>query len=271
MNILKAVVIIGLTCSLAGGNPVQGGEKKERPNREAGESSTGVSAGKKSYELLKGVIHFSDDDVRFRTAAGIRVFVDPVSWPTDELVKKSGMTVPDLILITHSHEDHFQPTMVQEYLSLNPKAIVAGPPDVAKVCKEMGVNVKEVVPGRTYAIAGITLSTVPSCFLEGESHPKAKQWVGYVLQLDGASYYVTGDTQPLPEMGQLKVDVLFPLLSGCGGNLEQALKMEELCKAPVVVPVHTNGREEVIKRFLAQLPKGVQGGYYKDATFVPVR
>ena len=69
-------------------------------------------------------------------------------------------------------------------------------------------------------------------------------------------------------MAKLKVDVLFPLLYGCGGNLEQALKMADLTKAPFVVPVHTGGHEEVIKKYLAGLPKEVQGAYYKDAKLV---
>jgi len=33
--------------------------------------------------------------------------------------------------------------------------------------------------------------------------------VGYILQLNQARYYVTGDTQPLPEMAQIRADVLF--------------------------------------------------------------
>lgn len=69
-------------------------------------------------------------------------------------------------------------------------------------------------------------------------------------------------------MANLKVDVLLPLLSGCGGNLEQAVKMAELTKALVVVPVHTSGQEGTIKKYLAQLPKGVYGAYYKDAKLV---
>ena len=64
-------------------------------------------------------------------------------------------------------------------------------------------------------------------------------------------------------MTEIKADVLFPLLYGCGGNLDQALKMAELTKARVVVPVHTSDQEEMIKKYIAQLPKPVQGAYYK--------
>ncbi len=228
----------------------------------AGGNRTGVGV------LLNGVVHLTDDDVRFRTAEGLVVFVDPVSWPTDELVVNSRFARPDLILLTHSHHDHFQPTIIREYLKLNPKALVVGPPDVAAIAKEKGIEAQEIHPGETRTVAGISFTTVPMLFEQGDSHPKSKHWVGYVLHLDGVNYYVTGDTQPYPEMANLKVDVLFPLLSGCGGNMDQALKMSELTKARVVVPVHTSGRLETIKKYIQRLPDAVAAGYYQNGALV---
>ena len=115
---------------------------------------------------------------------------------------------------------------------------------------------------------GIGFRTVPAYFLEEPLQPKGSGWVGYVLKIDGAAYYVTGDTQPLAEMADVKADVLFPLVYGCGGNLDQALQMVALCKPSVVVPVHTGGEEEVIREFLARLPKGVHGAYYTNGKLV---
>jgi L-ascorbate metabolism protein UlaG (beta-lactamase superfamily) len=268
MRILKPVSAIGLILLLAGTYPVAGGDEQQTVSKDAKSQSLGIADDKTASKLLKGIVHLGDDDIRFRTAGGVNVFVDPVSWPTDEAVVKSGMVKPDLILITHSHGDHFQPTMLREYLSLNPKAVLAGPPDVAREAREKGMKATEINPGQSYTMAGVKFSAVPACFLEGDSHPKANQWVGYVLQLNGVNYYVTGDTQPLPEMAKLKVDVLFPLLYGCGGNLDQAVKMAELTKAHLVVPVHTGGQEEVIKKFMVRLPEGVQGAYYNDTKLV---
>lgn len=247
----------------------QGGKiEKTAVTSKGGSSCSAIDFKKPELKRLKGVMHLSDDDVRFRTVDGINVFVDPVSWPSDDAVIRSGMIKPDLILITHSHADHFQPTIIREYLDQNPKAVLAGPPDVVRLAREKGMEAVNVIAGQSYTLAGIHFDAVPACFLEGDSHPRANQWVGYVLELDGANYYVTGDTQPLPEMESLKVDVLLPLLSGCGGNLEQAVKMAELTKAQVVVPVHTGGHEDVIKRYLARMPKGVLGAYYRDGELV---
>lgn len=257
------IVILAGICRDAGGSAEQDGTKKDA------NSPADDPGAKTASKLLASVVHLSDNDIRFRTAERISVFVDPVAGPANEWVVKAGMNKPDLILITHSHGDHFQPAVLREYLKLNPKVVLAGPVDVAKLAQENGISgVNIVKPGRNYTLAGIRFSTVPACFLEGDSHPKANQWVGYVLLLDKARYYVTGDTQPLAEMAQIKADVLFPLLYGCGGNLEQALKMAELTKARIVVPVHTSGQEEVIKKYLAQLPKAVQGAYYQEGKLI---
>jgi L-ascorbate metabolism protein UlaG (beta-lactamase superfamily) len=270
MKIPKPISVICLTVIWAGACPVSGGEAAQPVEiKQAKEQPSNLADAKAALKLLAGVVHLSDNDIRFRTAKGLNVFVDPVAGPTNELAVKSGMLKPDLILITHGHGDHYQPAVLRAYQELNPQAIVACPPDVAKrAAKKRVVNLEEIQPGQSYTKAGIQFQAVPACFLEGNSHPQTNGWVGYVLQLDGASYYVTGDTQPLPEMANLKVDVLFPLLYGCGGNLEQAVKMSELTQAHLVVPVHTSGQEAAINKYLARLPKGVQGAWYKNAELV---
>jgi L-ascorbate metabolism protein UlaG (beta-lactamase superfamily) len=215
------------------------------------------------HSLLKGVVHLSDDDIRFCTKEGINVFVDPVSGPNDTLVVKSGMVKPDLILITHAHEDHFRPAVIQEYLKLNPKAILAGPADVIKTAQENGITqTKVVVPEEKYTLAKIDFQTLPAYFSEGDSHPKSKQWVGYILNLNGNRYYITGDSGPFPQMAGSRIDVLFPLLSGCGGNMDLALEAAALTKARLVVPVHTDDQVETIKKYINKLPEGVFAAYY---------
>jgi L-ascorbate metabolism protein UlaG (beta-lactamase superfamily) len=267
MKILKPVSAICLTVIWAGTCPVAGGETAQPVEiKQAKEQPSSPADAKATMKLLAGVVHFTDNDIRFRTAEGLSVFVDPVLGPTNELVIKSGMLEPDLILITHRHADHYVTAVLREYQKINPKAIVACPSDVtARAARKKVLNLEEIQPGQSYTKAGINFQAVPAYFSDGDSHPKTNGWVGYVLQLDGTSYYVTGDTQPLPEMANLKVDVIFPLLYGCGGNMEQALKMSALTKAHLVVPVHAGGQEETIKKYLGQLPKGVLGAYYKDA------
>jgi L-ascorbate metabolism protein UlaG (beta-lactamase superfamily) len=173
------------------------------------------------------------------------------------------MVKPDLILITHPHGDHFKPEVVREYIGVNPGVVLAGPEDVCRAAKEKGIDRMETVaPGNEYVMAGVHFLAVPAYFIDNNSHPKINQWVGYVLKLNGATYYVTGDSGPVPETAEIKADVIFPLLWGCGGNIDQAVKMADLSKASLVVPVHHGGHLEAIKDFISRLPEGTQGLYF---------
>jgi L-ascorbate metabolism protein UlaG (beta-lactamase superfamily) len=224
---------------------------------------------KECRKLLKGIVHLSDDDVRFHSKDGVTVFVDPVNGLEDSLVIKSAMVKPDLILITHPHEDHFKPEVLKTYIQANPDVVLAGPEEVVKLAKEKGIEgMKAVSPNQKYELAGVKIETVPAYFSERDSHPKANNWVGYVLHLNGARYYITGDTQPFPEMADVRVDVIFPLLYGCGGNLDLAVKMTEMSGAKTAVAVHHGGHVDAINRYIAKLPAGVQGIYYLDGKLV---
>ncbi len=222
-------------------------------------------------KLLKGVAHLRDNDVRFARKGGGLVLVDPMAGPADAAAVKSGLIKPDLILITHPHGDHFQPAVLQEYITANPQVVLAGPAEVVKLAQEKGIaGMQTVVPNQTYTLAGFEVSTVPAYFDDPKwNHPQASQWVGYVLALNGARYYVTGDTQPLAEMQTVKADAVFPLLFGCGGNLEQAVKMAKISGARLVVPVHHSGQVEAIRKFGAQMPEGVMCLVYLDGKIGP--
>lgn len=214
--------------------------------------------------LLKGITHFKDNDIRFTRNDGKILFVDPTSGPNDNAVKKSGFLKADLILITHPHDDHFKPWLLQTYIKANPQVVIAGPAMVVAVAKAYGIEgVQLVEPNKYYSFAGFEVSTLPAYFDNKDwNHPKDQNWVGYVLPLNGTRYYVTGDTQPMPESANARADVIFPLLSGCGGNFAQALEMVKISGAKLVVPVHTSGRVETIKKYIASLPQGVQSAYF---------
>jgi L-ascorbate metabolism protein UlaG (beta-lactamase superfamily) len=221
-------------------------------------------------ELLKGVVHLSDDDVRFRTADGTVIFVDPVNGPDSELAKAAGMDKPDLILITHAHDDHFQPGALHKYIKLNPEVVLAGPAKVVDRAAQKRIdNMQTVEPEQDYTMAGVAFRTVPSYFENPQyGHPKENLSVGYVLKINGASYYVTGDTQALPEMEQVQVDVVFPLLFGCGGNSAEAVRMAQFTKARLAVPVHHGGQLPAVEKFIGELPAEFGCAYFMDGKLV---
>jgi L-ascorbate metabolism protein UlaG (beta-lactamase superfamily) len=221
---------------------------------------------------LQRIVHLRDNDVRFAQQGGGVVFVDPTTGPSHPIAARSKLVKPDLILITHPHGDHFQPAVIQEYLQQNPQLVLAGPADVVKAAAAKGLTIQTVLPNQSYRLAGFEFSTVPAYFADtGSGHPQANNWVGYVLSLNGTRYYITGDTGPVPEMDAVKADVVMPLLSGCGGNIPEALTMTRMSGAKLAVPVHTSGQVETIKKYLAQLPQGVQAAYYIEGWLVTTK
>ena len=133
------------------------------------------------------------------------IYIDP--WGTDENAPPA-----DLILLTHAHEDHFQPEEIERLRKDGTKLVA--PHDVAAV---LGGDVTAVAPGETHEVAGVSFTTVPAYNTHEERldfHPKANRWVGYVLELGGATYYHAGDTDHAPELDEVKTDVAFLPIGG---------------------------------------------------------
>jgi L-ascorbate metabolism protein UlaG (beta-lactamase superfamily) len=133
------------------------------------------------------------------------VYIDP--WGT-----RPHDGPADLILITHAHDDHFQPEEIERLSASG--ATIAAPPDVAA---ELPGEVTAVAPGETHELAGVRFTTVPAYNTRAEAldfHPKANRWVGYIVELAGTTYYHAGDTDHAPELDGVRTDVAFLPVGG---------------------------------------------------------
>lgn len=161
---------------------------------------------------------------------GLTLYIDP--WGTAE-----DDPPADLILITHSHFDHFLPREI-ERLSTDETKILA-PADVAK---EISGDVTPVVPGQSHEIAGVKVETVPAYNTAEERldmHPKKNRWVGYVLELGGHTYYHAGDTDALSELETLTTDVaMVPIGGTYTMDWEEAAGFVRKMEPQVAVPMH---------------------------------
>ncbi len=133
------------------------------------------------------------------------IYVDP--WGTP-----AGAPVADVILITHAHDDHFRPDEIARLST--PATKVVAPHDVA--AKLVG-DVTPVAPGESHQVGGMRFTTVPAYNTREEAlgfHPKAKGWVGYVMEMGGRTYYHAGDTDHTPELDDVRTDVAFVPIGG---------------------------------------------------------
>lgn len=137
---------------------------------------------------------------------GRHIYVDPVVGHAeyDKLPKA------DMILVTHSHYDHFDMGAI-EALQTEKSAILLDKSSAEGFqgdCYTMlpGSVAEPFADIRVEAVAAYNTSEHQLQF-----HPKEREDCGYVVTLDGAvRIYISGDTEPTPELRALKdIDVAF--------------------------------------------------------------
>ena len=158
------------------------------------------------------------------------VYLDPWGTPVDA-------PAADVILITHAHQDHFQPEEIERLRKASTKLVA--PHDVAA---ELHGDVTPVAPGEHHEIGGLHVTTVPAYNTREEAldfHPKANRWVGYLVELGGATYYHAGDTDHAPELSDVRSDVAFVPIGGYYTmNPEEAGGLVRAIGPQIAVPMH---------------------------------
>jgi len=162
------------------------------------------------------------------TDGGKEIYIDPFKLP-------SGLPKASLILITHGHFDHYSPDDIKK-VSTDSTLIVA-PADVAK---KLGGTARSIGPNQSMTVDGVVISTIPAYNLRKPYHPKANEWVGYIVKLtNGEKIYHAGDTDFIPEMKALDVDVaLLPVGGTYTMDAKEAAEAANSMKVKVVIPMH---------------------------------
>ncbi|MEO8821799.1 MAG: MBL fold metallo-hydrolase [Ginsengibacter sp.] len=167
----------------------------------------------------------------------IAIYVDPINGA--ETYK--DMKKPDLVLITHIHGDHFDMKTLRGLDLSHAKFVV--PQSVAdKMPAEWKSKIVVLHNGGSTVQHGIPITAIAMYNMPSDSivhHPKG-QGNGYVLNLGGKKFYISGDTEATPEMRGLKnIDVAFVCM-----NLPYTMDVEEAAsgvlafKPKIVYPYH---------------------------------
>ena len=170
------------------------------------------------------------------------IYIDP--WKLKGEHEKA-----DIVLVTHSHYDHLSPDDIAK-LQKDDTVIVVPADGEAK----LSGDVRTVKPGDVVEIGGVKVEAVPAYNPNKEFHPKANNWVGYVITMGGKRYYHAGDTDFIPEMKELmEIDYAFLPVGGTYTmNAEEAAKAANLIKAKVTIPMHYGdivGKKEDAEKF----------------------
>ena len=170
----------------------------------------------------------------------------------------------DIILITHSHYDHFSKEDIEKVKRADTKIYVTE--DYVENARQLGFFENEIIgvkPYQTYHEGDIEINTVPAYNVNKQFHPKENNWVGYILKIDGISYYIAGDTDITEENKKIKCDVAFVPVGGTYTmTAKEAAELVNNIKPKVAIPIHYGdivGTKEDVVTFVNNLEDGIDG------------
>lgn len=166
---------------------------------------------------------------------GRHIYIDPVG----EGIAWDRLPKADLVLITHSHYDHFDMPTV-EVLQGEGCTVVCD----KTTAEAFDHDCVTMTPGmEAEPFEGLHIKAVPAYNIsEGHTdfHPQGREDCGYVLTLGGTTIYVSGDTEANDDVLSLSgIDVVFlPVNQPYTMTVEQAIKAVKAIKPLLFYPYH---------------------------------
>jgi L-ascorbate metabolism protein UlaG (beta-lactamase superfamily) len=162
-----------------------------------------------------------------------------VAW-TDQTIYVDPYQLTDsphdatLLLVTHSHSDHYSPADITKIKSAQTQFI--GPADVVKSYGSGQV----IAPGQTLQVGALAITGVAMYNITTSNHPKSNNWVGFIVQIGRRRIYFAGDTDLTPEMKALTdIDVAFLPAGGTYTMAAaEAAEATKYLKPTLAIPYH---------------------------------
>ncbi|MEJ2112982.1 MAG: MBL fold metallo-hydrolase [Flavobacteriaceae bacterium] len=173
------------------------------------------------------------------------IYIDPIGGKE----AFEGFRSPTFAIVTDIHGDHLNVETLRQIAT--PSTIIIGPKAVEEqIPEELKKNFTVIFNGlsRNFKTSKIDLDVeaIPMYNLpedETSRHPKGRG-NGYILTLNGKQIYISGDTEDIPEMRQLKdIDMAFVCM-----NLPYTMTVDSAASAVLdfkpkkVFPYHYRGQ-----------------------------
>ena len=203
--------------------------------------------------LLAGIEHPGHASIRMK--GNMTVYVDPFQIrgePQDA----------DVIFITHSHHDHFSAEDIRKVKK--PDTLLVLPINCVQLAAELGWhNALAAEAGQQGDAAGIPFEAVPAYNIDKHFHEQNRGWLGYIITFQDVRYYISGDTDIIPEMEQVRCEVAFLPVGGTYTMTAlEAAKAARLIGPKVAIPTHYGtvvGDETDAAAFVNALPEEIEG------------
>ena len=169
----------------------------------------------------------------------------------------------DLILFTHPHYDHFSPEDFRK--AAKPETIFVCPLSMKREALDAGIapgQLRTLEAEENLGILGIEIGGVPAYNTNKPNHPKAKGWLGYVLEIGPHMVYIAGDTDRIPEGEAVQCDIaLVPIGGTYTMNAEEAAAFVNAMHPHTVIPTHYGsivGSLDDARTFVKHLDRGIE-------------
>ena len=172
------------------------------------------------------------------------IYIDP--WKIEESPGDAT-----LVLVSHSHHDHYSPEDILKVSGPDAK-LIASADIVAK--EKVG---EAIIPGLVIELEDVQIRGVAAYNPEKAFHPKTNNWVGFLIEIGSKQIYYAGDTDLTEEIKNLKyiIDVaLLPVGGTYTMNAEEAAEATKYIKPALAIPYHWGdiiGSQEDAEKFAA--------------------
>lgn len=164
----------------------------------------------------------------------------------------------DIIFITHEHYDHFSPDDISKVT--NAETVVVVPETMLDMVSECNFSIQEIWgirPFQTKEFSGIKCQGIPAYNIDKPYHPKENNWIGYLIDFDGNTFYIMGDTDITSESKLVEANVVFVPIGGkYTMDASEAASFINDKKSKCVIPIHY-GSAEVVEEFIKLLKQDV--------------
>ena len=157
------------------------------------------------------------------SSASTTIYIDP--WKIGASPQRA-----DLVLLTHDHHDHYSEPDIKAVSDAATRIIAP---------MDSPLATDRIRPGATLSVKDVSIQVLPAYNLTKAFHPRKNAWVGYVVTISGKKIYHPGDTDRIPEMKGLAVDVSFMPVGGTYTmDAREAGEALKDIKTTYAVPIH---------------------------------
>ncbi|HDL07273.1 MAG TPA: MBL fold metallo-hydrolase [Desulfobacteraceae bacterium] len=175
-------------------------------------------------DIAKKIVWLGHDG--FRIDAEKTIYFDPYEIKSE--VKA------DLILVTHEHFDHCSPEDISKIQHSG--TVIITEKDSAK---KLSGDVRVIKPGEYINMGNIKIEAVSAYNTNKNFHPEKNRWLGFIVEIDGVRIYHAGDTDFIPEMNDLNVDIaLLPVSGTYVMTADEAAEAALALKPEIAIPMH---------------------------------